>query len=176
MWCLQLCSFVSRFIWLFEVFWGSILLDCTSQTWKPCTCLALGQEKEPGVSNRDISGLMGRGIYTAKARSWSNILLCAAPGGQDMGVVFTPKWKEMTSSREPDVRWAHQSPGKQRGTPPPPAPLLRIITGWRAGNKRVERPVMWARYRWSSTGWAGDVQRARQQPSWVPWPCNFLHL
>jgi len=98
MWCLQLCSFVSRFIWLFEVFWGSILLDCTSQTWKPCTCLALRQEKEPGVSNRDINGLMDRGIYTAKARSWSNILLCAALGRQKMVVVFAPGMRVISYS------------------------------------------------------------------------------
>ena len=46
------------------------------------------EEKDPGVSNRDINGLMDRGIYTAKARSWSNILLCAALGGQDMVAIF----------------------------------------------------------------------------------------
>ena len=42
----------------------------------------------------------------SETRSWRGIPLCAE-GRQDMGVVFTPKWKEMTSSREPDVRWAH---------------------------------------------------------------------
>ena len=143
MWCLQLCSFVSRFIWRFEVFWGSILLDCTSQTWKPCTCLALREEKDPGVSNRDINDLMDRGIYTAKARSWSNILLCAALGGQDMVVVFAPGMRVISySGNWPQVGlWITRETSRRTHPHHPFDSLL----GWRYSDLKIRTISEWAR-------------------------------
>lgn len=143
MWCLQLCSFVSRFIWLFEVFWGSILLDCTSQTWKPCTCLALRQEKEPGVSNRDINGLMDRGIYTAKARSWSNILLCAALGRQKMVVVFAPGMRVISYSGNWHQvgLWITRETSRRTHPHHPFDSLL----GWRYSDLKIRTIFEWAR-------------------------------
>ena len=47
-------------------------------------------KKEPGVSDRDISGLVDGGSYMSEARSWSDIPPCAADGGQGMAAVFSP--------------------------------------------------------------------------------------
>ena len=57
-----------------------VLLGCTSQACKACTHPALRQEKEPGVCDRDIHGLMDGGAYTSRARSWSNAPPCAPAG------------------------------------------------------------------------------------------------
>ena len=39
------------------------MLGCTPQAGKPCSCLALRPNKQPGDSDRDISGLLDRGSY-----------------------------------------------------------------------------------------------------------------
>ena len=64
------------------------MLGCTPQAYKACTCPASNQKKEPGVNNRDISGLMDGGSYTCEARSWSNNPPCASDGRKDMVAVF----------------------------------------------------------------------------------------
>ena len=69
------------------------LLGCTPQAYKACACPASKLKKESRVSNRDISGLMDGGAYTAEARSWRDTPLCAADGGQDIVVVFAPEGK-----------------------------------------------------------------------------------
>ena len=48
------------------------LLGCTTQTYKACACPTSKPKKEPGVSNRDVRGVMDRGAYTSEARSWSD--------------------------------------------------------------------------------------------------------
>lgn len=40
------------------------VLGCSLQACKPCTCSASRPRKEPGVSDREISGLMDRGNLT----------------------------------------------------------------------------------------------------------------
>ena len=66
------------------------MLGCTPQVCKPCTCSSLRPKKEPGVGDRDISGLMDGGAYLSEARSWSDTLPSAVDGRQDMAAVFTP--------------------------------------------------------------------------------------
>ena len=39
---------------------------------KACACPASRPKKKPGVSDKDINGLMDGGAYTSEARSWSN--------------------------------------------------------------------------------------------------------
>ena len=110
---------------------------------KAFTCLALRQEKEPGVSNRDISGLMGRGIYTAKARSWSNILLCAAPGGQDMGVVFAPGMRVISySGNWHQVGLLITRETSRRTHPHHP---FDSLLGWRYSDLKIRTISEWAR-------------------------------
>ena len=47
------------------------------------------------------------GAYTSEARSWGDILLCAADGsGQDMVVVFTTSQGELPSYKGIAIRWA----------------------------------------------------------------------
>lgn len=58
-----------------------IVLGCTPQDYKPCTCQALRLKKEPKISNRDINSLMNEGAYTSETRSWSYTPLCAVDGG-----------------------------------------------------------------------------------------------
>ena len=70
-------------------------------------------KKEPGYSDRDISGLIEGGSYTSEARSWGNTPPGTADGGQDRVAVFAPRG----GGRLPvmggiDVRLAHQLPGK----------------------------------------------------------------
>ena len=67
---------------------SDVMLGCTL-TGSP----ASRRKKEPGVSNRDISGLMDAGAYTLETRSWRDTLLCVAQGGQNMVAVFTPGGK-----------------------------------------------------------------------------------
>ena len=71
-------------------------MGCTLQANKACTCPALSLKKEPGVSNRDLSGLMNGEAYTSEARSWSNIppyVLWMVAGRQDVEAVFAPREK-----------------------------------------------------------------------------------
>ena len=53
------------------------------------------EEKDPGVSNRDINGLMDEGTYTSEAKSGSN-------EGQDKMIVFAPG-KEGKKGRLPVI-------------------------------------------------------------------------
>ena len=58
--------------------WGYI-----PQAYKACTCSDSRPEKEPGVSHRDINGLMDGGAYSSKARSWND----SPPGVLDLAEV-----------------------------------------------------------------------------------------
>ena len=49
------------------------------------------KEKEPGVGDRDISGLMDEGSFTSEARFWSHTPLCVADGQKDKVAVSTPR-------------------------------------------------------------------------------------
>jgi len=53
-----------------------MLLGCTLQAYKPWIFPASSQKKEPGVSNRDLSGLMEGESYMSEARCWSNTPQC----------------------------------------------------------------------------------------------------
>ena len=67
------------------------LLGCTSWASQVHTCPNSRPKKEPGVCNRDISGLMDMGSYKSEAKSWSNTPLCTTDGGQDMVAVLAPR-------------------------------------------------------------------------------------
>lgn len=47
-------------------------------------------KKEPGYSDRDISGLIEGGSYTSEARSWGNTPPCAANSKQDTASLPSP--------------------------------------------------------------------------------------
>lgn len=61
------------------------MLGCTPQA-----CPASRRKEEPGVSDRDIDGLMDGGGYMPEARSWKYTPLCVADCGQDVAAVFVP--------------------------------------------------------------------------------------
>ena len=66
------------------------------------------EERRPGVSNRDINGLMDGGPYMSEARSWGSTPSCALHGGQDTMEVSVPKGKgRLSVIGGIDVRWAH---------------------------------------------------------------------
>lgn len=44
------------------------MLGCTLQACGPCGCSALRLKKEPGDSDRDVSGLLDRGPYKSAAK------------------------------------------------------------------------------------------------------------
>lgn len=69
------------------------VVGCIPQTSKACTCPASRPKREPGVSNRDISGLMHGGSYTSESRSWSNMPPCVSDSGQDVVAVLVPGGK-----------------------------------------------------------------------------------
>ena len=86
---------------------------------KACTCPAAIAKKEPGVSNRDINGLMDMGSLHV----WSKVLeghpMCGANSRQDMAAVFAlGEGKEGSGGGGwpiiggIDVRLVHQLPGK----------------------------------------------------------------
>ena len=71
------------------------MLGCTPKAYNACTCPALRTKKEePGVSKRDISGLMHWEAYMSEARSWSGTPLYAADTGQEKAAGFTPGGRE----------------------------------------------------------------------------------
>ena len=78
---------------LFGPLWPVYVLNCISQTYKPCAWWASRLNKEPRVRDRDINGLMNGVSYTSEARSWSNIPPCVADDGQKMEAVFSPGGK-----------------------------------------------------------------------------------
>ena len=111
-----------------------ILLGCTPQAYKACTCWALRWKKEPRVSDGDISGLIGGGAYTSKARSWSDTPLCVADSRQDMVAIFAPGGNGrlldiggMTSG------WLISYQGNQQRSTPLTTPLIRAIGSWSRG-------------------------------------------
>ena len=55
------CTCTSIYIYVFKNRNKWELLGCTLQACKACICPVSRPKKEPGVSNRDISGLMDRG-------------------------------------------------------------------------------------------------------------------
>ena len=74
---------------LFTECLGTGLLGCTPQAGKFCSCPASRPKKEPGGSDRDISGLSDRGSYTK------------GPGTtpQDMAAALATRGKEATIYR-----------------------------------------------------------------------------
>ena len=82
-------------------------MGCTPQAYKACTCPPSRLEKEPGVSNRDIKGLMDGGAYMSEATSWSDTPPCVANGEQDMAAVFALGEGYVVSYRGIHVRLAH---------------------------------------------------------------------
>ena len=147
------------------------------QACKPCTCPSLGLKKEPGVRDRDVSGLMDGGSYMSEARCWSDTSLCRADDWQDRAASLAPKGR----GRLPviggiDGRLAHRLPGKQTEGPAPHCSFdklswwrcsdlkIRTTTSWGLGH--VGRSVMCVGRRWNSTGQAGDIQRAREHLGW----------
>ena len=87
------------------------VLGCTPQACKPYTCQASRLKREPGVSSRDISGLLDGGSYPSDARSWSDFPLFAAASGQDTVAVFTSR-ERIPVIGGIDIRLAHGLPGK----------------------------------------------------------------
>ena len=71
-------------------------------------------KKDPGVSDREISGLIDGGSYTSKARgSWSNTPTWTADGRQDMAAVFSiPGRVRLSVTGRTDIRFVHWLPGK----------------------------------------------------------------
>lgn len=92
------------------------MLRCTLHTCKPCTCPALRPNKEPRVSNRDVSGLRDGGTFVSEARSLSDTLLCAADDKQDTAII-SATWgrRRLPYIEGIDIRWAHLLPGKPAG-------------------------------------------------------------
>ena len=90
-------------------YWG--LLGRTPQACKPCSCPALWPKKEPGYSNRDISGVLDRGSYASEAKGpGATPPWCTAYGRQDMAAVFTTRGRRLPFVRVIDVRWANRLP------------------------------------------------------------------
>ena len=89
---------------------GHPLLGYTPKACKPCSCPALRPKKETGDSNRNIQGLLDRGVL--HKGSWSNTPPRVADGGQDVAAVFAV-WgrRRLPCIGESDVRWVHQLPG-----------------------------------------------------------------
>ena len=80
------------------------VLGCIPQAYEACTCPVLRPKKDPGVSNRDISGLMDRGKLT---RLKQHPTVCG-DGGQDTVAVLTPGGKKrLPILRGNYVRLAH---------------------------------------------------------------------
>ena len=119
------------------------MLVCTPQAYEACACPASRPKKEPGVSNRDISGLMEGGSLHV----WSKVL------ERHPTVCIRLQWRAGHGS---SLRWGFAGErlpvigelmsgglisyqrNQQRGTPLT-APLIRTITSWGLG--QVHRKV-----------------------------------
>ena len=68
------------------------LLGCTPQTYEACACPASRPKKEPGVSNRDISGLTDSGTLTCLKRDPGATPHRVPDSRQDMAAGFAWGW------------------------------------------------------------------------------------
>lgn len=149
------------------------MLGCILQSWKPCNSLASRPKNELEDSDRDISGLLDRGILHVQNKgSWRDTPLCIADSWQDMAATFTT-WER----RRPllfigriDVRWgliSYQGNHWPRawGKPVGSYGLSPVIK--KVGQLRE----------WSRTDRAGDMYR-EQENSQQEWPdhtvSNFM--
>ena len=132
---------------------------------KVYSCPASRLKKIPGVSNRDISGLMDRGAYMSEAGSRSEILTCVARGrAGHSSALFSPGSGETTSYKEFDIMWALQFQGSQHRGTRLTAPL---ISHHQLRPRARKQEVQSCEQVVGDTGpgWARDVQKAREQPS-----------
>ena len=87
----------------------SLLLYCTPQAHKSCSCPALGPTKSLETVTETCRVYWTRGSYT---KSWGDSPMCTADGRQDVTEAFTTQGRRMLPSiRGIDIRWAHQLPG-----------------------------------------------------------------
>ena len=107
------------------------------------------KNKQPGVSNRDIDALRDREIYTFEERSWSDILLYAVDGGQDMktwpqsSLGYAGRWREgfpVTGGIE--VRLAHWLPGKPAEEQAPHCPFDKLVW-WGCSDINIRTIISW---------------------------------
>ena len=143
---------------------------------------------------------MDRGAYLSEASSWSNTPLFVADTGHLQAAVFTPtlhstrpggsylsgNWGQVSSlvtretstgSRPSLPFWRAQSPAgaclqQGLGWPKRSFGFFRKMLGKNL-NKHVGRANNVGRSvrgRWRRHWWKRDVQRAREQPSWMAWP------
>ena len=68
---------------------GGSVVGLYPQACKSCACPASRAKKEPGVSNRDISGLMNGRPYMSEAKSWRDTPLCAVDSRQSLEIFAT---------------------------------------------------------------------------------------
>ena len=93
---------------------GWHVLGCTPQACTPCTCPASRPKEEPRNRDREVSGLLDRGLTHLKRMGLKAIPPpCMAGSRQDVTAIFTTQGRR----RLPfvggiDIRLAHQLPGK----------------------------------------------------------------
>ena len=102
-----------------------LILGCNPQAGKPCNCPASRPKKKPRDRNRDISGLLDKGSYSAEAKGPG-----ATPHHTQQAVRRTGWHLRLPFTGGGDVRLAHQLPGKPSGARP--SQPLRLITIARA--------------------------------------------
>ena len=147
------------------------MLGCTPQAYKACACPASRLKKEPRINNRDCWWFNGWGSLHIWSKGLERHPTLCHEQWVEHGTVFPPRDEEGgegTSYSGIDIRWAHQLPGKPAERH---ARLIRTITTWGPG--QVNGKVSQISLDKTSTGQAGNIQRARQQPSGVFWP--YLH-
>ena len=101
------CTSVPRWVHLPHPFsLVYLLLACTLKACKPCGCPASRPKNEPGDSNRDISGLLDRGLYT----KGPGVTLHCVQAGHGSSLSYSGR-RRLPFTGGIDVRWAHQLPG-----------------------------------------------------------------
>ena len=114
--CNLLCSklrilYVCSILHLFCKVGSCLAAPCT-----PASPALAWPNKEPRVSNRDVSRLRDGGSFVSEARSLSDTLPCAADDRQDTAII-SATWgrRRLPYIEGIDIRWAHPLPGKPAG-------------------------------------------------------------
>ena len=147
----------------------------TLQACKPCTCPSWRWRKRAHTQQQRHQWFSGWGSLTCLKEGPGVTCHRVAEGSQGMAAVSSRSWGE---GEVTSIRLAHQLPGKQAEGHAPHLPFDKL-SRWRCSDLKVRviisrsrgqgkvSPVSRVQVKQALCSLAGDVQRAREQPSLV---------
>ena len=168
------------------------VLGCTPQAFKPSTCPVSRLKKEPRVSDRDINALKDGDLPCLRqGLEWHPTIWGRRQAGHGSSLCSQGR-ERLQLQGKLKSGWLISCQGNQQRGAPLTASLInyhsgdsshlksRPNTSWGQGQVHGHLLIKLYDEEGSSARWVGadeagtrrarDVQRAREQPSWVAWP------